>query len=80
MPLVAPTTSPERMAGVGATARGFMYVVGVTGTTGERSSQGDGARDLLAQAHASTSVPVALGFGISTPSRRPRPPKRGPTA
>jgi tryptophan synthase alpha chain len=69
VPLVAPTTSPERMAGVGATARGFMYVVGVTGTTGERSSQGDGARDLLARAHASTSVPVALGFGISTPEQ-----------
>lgn len=69
VPLVAPTTSPERMAGVGATARGFLYVVGVTGTTGERASNGEGAADLLARARASTSVPIALGFGISTPEQ-----------
>jgi tryptophan synthase alpha chain len=69
VPLVAPTTSPERMAGVGATARGFMYVVGVTGTTGERAAQGEGIRELLSQARASTDVPVALGFGISTPEQ-----------
>src|ERR1700761_6221545 len=69
VPLVAPTTSPERMAGVGATARGFMYVVGVTGTTGERDGQGTGASELLARARASTDVPVALGFGISTPEQ-----------
>jgi tryptophan synthase alpha chain len=69
VPLVAPTTSRERMAGIGATARGFVYVVGVTGTTGERAEQGDGARDLLASARAATDVPVALGFGISTPEQ-----------
>ena len=69
VPLVAPTSSPERMAGVGGTARGFLYVVGVTGTTGERSAQGEGIRDLLAAARAATSVPVALGFGISTPEQ-----------
>ncbi len=69
IPLVAPTTSPERMAGVGATARGFMYVVGVTGTTGERAAQDDGVRELLTRARASTGVPIALGFGISTPEQ-----------
>jgi tryptophan synthase alpha chain len=69
VPLIAPTTSPERMAVIGGTARGFLYVVGVTGTTGERSSDGDGRRELLASARASTRVPVALGFGISTPDQ-----------
>lgn len=69
VPLVAPTTPSERMAGIGATARGFLYVVGVTGTTGERVVQGDGGRELLATARASTSAPVALGFGISTPEQ-----------
>jgi tryptophan synthase alpha chain len=69
VPLVAPTTPPTRMAQIGQTARGFLYVVGVTGTTGERASGGDGRRELLASARASTRVPVALGFGISTPEQ-----------
>ncbi len=69
VPLVAPTTPAERMARIGQTARGFLYVVGVTGTTGERASGDVGRRDLLAAARASTEVPVALGFGISTPEQ-----------
>ena len=69
VPLVAPTTSPQRMTAVGEAARGFLYVVGVTGTTGERAAQGDGAAALLARARAATDVPVALGFGISTPEQ-----------
>jgi tryptophan synthase alpha chain len=69
VPLVAPTTPAHRMVRIGATARGFLYVVGVTGTTGERASDGDGRRELLASARASTRVPVALGFGISTPEQ-----------
>jgi len=67
VPLVAPTTPAARMAAVGGTARGFLYVVGVTGTTGERAGAGEGRRELLAAARASTMAPVALGFGISTP-------------
>jgi tryptophan synthase alpha chain len=69
VPLVAPTTSAERMAAVGGIARGFLYVVGVTGTTGERAARDGGARELLARARAATDVPVALGFGISTPEQ-----------
>ena len=69
VPLVAPTTPADRMAQIGQTARGFLYVVGVTGTTGERASGEVGRRDLLASARASTRVPVALGFGISTPEQ-----------
>jgi tryptophan synthase alpha chain len=67
VPLVAPTTPPDRLAAIGAHARGFLYTVSVTGTTGERSG-GDSAA-LLARVKACTSVPVALGFGISTPEQ-----------
>ena len=42
VPLVAPTTPEERLARIGARARGFLYVVSVTGTTGERATVGSG--------------------------------------
>ena len=67
VPLVAPTTPPERLAAIGARARGFLYTVAVTGTTGERAD-GDVAA-VLARAKAHANVPVALGFGISTPQQ-----------
>jgi tryptophan synthase alpha chain len=69
VPLVAPTTPDARLAAIGERARGFMYVVSVTGTTGERGSAASSIEPLLARAHASTAVPVALGFGISTPAQ-----------
>jgi tryptophan synthase alpha chain len=69
VPLVAPTTPDERLARIGARAHGFMYVVSVTGTTGERATAIGGLESLLARAHAHTEVPVALGFGISTPAQ-----------
>jgi tryptophan synthase alpha chain len=65
VPLVAPTTPEERLGRIGAQARGFVYTVSVTGTTGERAEVDAG--DLLARVKAHTEVPVALGFGISTP-------------
>ncbi|HEY8582018.1 MAG TPA: tryptophan synthase subunit alpha [Capillimicrobium sp.] len=64
VPLVAPTTPDDRMARIGAHARGFVYTVSVVGTTGER--EGGDATELLARVKASTDVPVALGFGISS--------------
>ncbi len=67
VPLVAPTTPDDRLARIGAQARGFLYTVSVTGTTGGRS--GGDASAILARAKASTDVPVALGFGISTPAQ-----------
>ena len=69
VPLVAPTTTEERLERIGAAARGFLYVVSLTGTTGERSGRSAALEPLLARAHAHTSVPVALGFGISTPEQ-----------
>ncbi|WP_241004378.1 tryptophan synthase subunit alpha [Conexibacter sp. SYSU D00693] len=68
VPLVAPTTPDDRLALVGSRARGFLYTVSVTGTTGERSGDQDVAA-VLARAKAHTDVPVALGFGIGTPAQ-----------
>jgi tryptophan synthase alpha chain len=69
VPLVAPTTPDDRMARIGGRARGFVYAVSVTGTTGERAALSDTFADLVARAKAATSVPVALGFGIGTPEQ-----------
>lgn len=67
VPLVAPTTTDERLALIGAQARGFLYTVSVTGTTGERGSREQAFGELLTRAKRHTKVPVALGFGIATP-------------
>ena len=69
VPLVAPTTPPERMAAIGRSARGFLYTVSVVGTTGERDSLEGRFAEIVARAKAATDVPVALGFGIGTPEQ-----------
>jgi tryptophan synthase alpha chain len=66
VPLLAPTTPPQRMAAIGARARGFLYTVSVIGTTGERAALSERFAGVVAAAKAHTSAPVALGFGIST--------------
>jgi tryptophan synthase alpha chain len=68
VPLVAPTTTPERIAEIGADARGFVYTVSLTGTTGERAELPPRLADTVARVRASSDVPVAVGFGISTPA------------
>jgi tryptophan synthase alpha chain len=65
VPLVAPTTSDDRLDAIGRTARGFVYTVSVTGTTGERAGGPTDPSALLARVKAHSPVPVALGFGIS---------------
>jgi tryptophan synthase alpha chain len=69
VPLVAPTTPDDRLEAIGARARGFLYTVSVTGTTGERAAVDGGLAGIVARAAARTSVPVAVGFGISTPEQ-----------
>jgi tryptophan synthase alpha chain len=69
VPLVAPTTPDERLAAIGAKARGFVYTVSVTGITGERVALAEKFAEVVARAAAHTEVPVALGFGISTPEQ-----------
>jgi tryptophan synthase alpha chain len=69
VPLVAPTTPSERLAAIGGQAQGFIYTVSVVGTTGERRALGDRFAEVVARTKAATEVPVALGFGISTPEQ-----------
>ena len=68
VPLAAPTSSEERMEQIGSQARGFLYTVSVSGTTGERSGD-DGYTEIIERARSHSRVPVALGFGISTPEQ-----------
>jgi tryptophan synthase alpha chain len=64
---VAPTTTAERVAEIGADARGFVYAVSLTGTTGERLAvPGEGLANLVGRIRAATRLPVAVGFGIAT--------------
>jgi tryptophan synthase alpha chain len=66
VPLVAPTTTDERLAAIGADARGFVYTVSLTGTTGERGELPDGLEGTVERVRGATDLPVAVGFGIST--------------
>lgn len=66
VPLLAPTTPPERRGRICAAACGFVYVVSTVGTTGERSAVPPGLAELVAATRAEASTPVAVGFGIGT--------------
>jgi tryptophan synthase alpha chain len=67
--LVAPTTKPERVRTIAAAARGFLYYVSRTGVTGARVDLAEGLAAEVAEVRAMTDVPVAVGFGISTPEQ-----------
>ena len=69
VPLVTPTTPDERLERIGSSARGFVYTVSLTGTTGERGSLDGALAELLSRVRAHTSVPVAVGFGIGAPEQ-----------
>lgn len=65
-PLAAPTTDDERLDKIAEAASGFVYCVSVAGVTGARETLPSGAMEILRRAREKVSVPVALGFGIST--------------
>ena len=67
--MLAPTSSPERMEMIARNAKGFIYLVSVTGVTGARTSISEGLGDLIAQVREHTSAPVCVGFGIGTPEQ-----------
>ena len=69
VPLIAPTTPDDRLAEIAHGARGFLYTVSVTGTTGERVAMQETLAAVVARAKAHSPVPVAVGFGISTPAQ-----------
>jgi tryptophan synthase alpha chain len=69
VPLIAPTTAETCLAGISARARGFVYTVSTSGRTGERATLPDDVASLIRRAKLHSTVPVALGFGISTPEQ-----------
>jgi len=67
--MLAPTTPSERMEMVARDAKGFVYLVSVTGVTGERRSVSDGLGELISRVREHTTTPVCVGFGIGTPEQ-----------
>jgi tryptophan synthase alpha chain len=67
--LVAPTTDPQRVERIAASSSGFLYYISRTGVTGARTSLRDSLAEEVRALRRATTVPVAVGFGISTPDQ-----------
>jgi len=67
--MLAPTSTDARVREAAARASGFIYCVSVTGTTGAREKLWDGLPDYIARVRSHTDLPLAIGFGISTPDQ-----------
>jgi tryptophan synthase alpha chain len=67
--LAAPTSSERRLELIGKHSSGFVYLVSRTGVTGEQSSLSEQAIPLIQRMRRHTSLPLAVGFGISTPEQ-----------
>jgi tryptophan synthase alpha chain len=65
--LVSPTTTDERLAAAAALGSGFLYGISRLGVTGARSEVGGGAPQLVSRIRQVSSLPVAVGFGVSHP-------------
>ena len=69
IPLVAPTSTPERIEAIAATCTGFVYAVSTLGVTGVRASLSDRAAMVVDRCRAATDMPVLVGIGVSTPAQ-----------
>jgi tryptophan synthase alpha chain len=67
--LLAPTSDLNRMKRVARMGSGFIYYVSVSGVTGARSSVEGSVFEQVARLRQATKLPVAVGFGISTPEQ-----------
>jgi tryptophan synthase alpha chain len=67
--LIAPTTSPDRLASALKGAQGFVYLVSRLGVTGASSSLSQDLAQSITAVRRATDLPVAVGFGISTPAQ-----------
>jgi tryptophan synthase alpha chain len=65
--LLSPTTTDERIRKAARLGRGFLYGISRLGVTGARARVADGAEALVRRIRSHTSLPIALGFGISSP-------------
>ena len=66
--LLAPTTPPERMRRLAASGEGYLYYVSMTGVTGTKRIDAAAIADEVRKIQEQSPVPVAVGFGISTPA------------
>jgi len=67
--LASPTSSDERLRRVASASTGFLYLVSRTGVTGERQQLSAAVGPLVERARRFTSLPLAVGFGVSTPAQ-----------
>lgn len=65
VPMVAPTTTDDRIEKLARVADSFLYCVSVTGTTGQRTALPPDLADFIARVRRHTTLPLAIGFGIS---------------
>jgi tryptophan synthase alpha chain len=69
IPLVAPTTPAKRRERICSSAEGFVYVVSVSGVTGERRELPPELPELVSAVRSESTVPAAVGFGVGTPEQ-----------
>ena len=67
--MLAPTSTPERIAATAGRSQGFLYLVSLTGVTGARQGLPGDLADFISRVRQSSSIPLAVGFGISTPEQ-----------
>jgi tryptophan synthase alpha chain len=67
--LIAPTTDDERIKTITARAHGFLYYISVTGVTGTQKPEIADIKKDMARIRRVSGLPVAVGFGISTPQQ-----------
>src|SRR6516162_2390302 len=67
--LAAPTSTDERLKAVAKHSRGFVYAISRTGITGTRREVAGDAQALVQRLRAVTKLPIAVGFGVSTPEQ-----------
>jgi tryptophan synthase alpha chain len=65
--LLSPTTTQERIRKAAQLGSGFLYGISRLGVTGVRDHVAPGAREMVERIRRETSMPIALGFGISRP-------------
>jgi len=65
--LLSPTTTLARMRRAGELGRGFLYLISRAGVTGARAQMAAGVADLVRQVKSVSTLPVAVGFGLSRP-------------
>jgi len=67
--LAAPTSTDARLKSIAEASRGFVYAVSRTGVTGARKQRPEDAQSLVKRLRKFTKLPIAVGFGISTPEQ-----------